>query len=146
MLPLCPGDNMKQRDWLGPLLIRIGRPADALSFCQLCIQTAGTGVTLVRGGAAFRPPSDNLLTPELLPSQKQSTQGPPRTTWRSSCASPYARTPPFSSRLSGAVSTWVCFLFRVLSRLNLIRTQVEGRLTGCEFNGQDDAHNYLWIA
>ncbi|KAJ7187255.1 hypothetical protein C8R46DRAFT_936364 [Mycena filopes] len=33
-LRLCESDNMGQREWMGPLLLHAGRPADALYFMQ----------------------------------------------------------------------------------------------------------------
>jgi hypothetical protein len=63
MLRLCPGDNMNQRSWLGSLLIRVGRHADALFFAQEWIASlGGDGTPPIRGGTAFQAPSRDLLS------------------------------------------------------------------------------------
>ncbi|KAJ7646024.1 hypothetical protein DFH06DRAFT_1424747 [Mycena polygramma] len=68
-LRLSPIDEIYQRWWTAPLLIRTGRFADALFFCQVWIHCeldrSGDGLrTPIRGGTVFRAPSDKLLPPE----------------------------------------------------------------------------------
>ena len=60
MLRLCPNDNMGQRFWLGSLLIRCGRHADALYFAQrwLSDEVRKDGKTLPRGGCTFGAPQN----------------------------------------------------------------------------------------
>jgi len=62
MLRLCPNDNMGQRFWLGSLLIRCGRHADALYFAQqwLSDEVRKSGKTLALGGCAFSAPQNEL--------------------------------------------------------------------------------------
>ncbi|KAJ6600533.1 hypothetical protein DFH09DRAFT_1070321 [Mycena vulgaris] len=88
-LRLNPSDELYQRWWLASLLIRTGRFADALFFCQLWIprdvdRSVGTPI---RGGTAFVAPSDKLLPPET------------EEKLRSSFASRRARIPVFSLTL-----------------------------------------------
>lgn len=62
MLRLCPQDNMGQRFWLGSLLIRCGRIADALYFAQQWLgdEVRNTGKTLILGGCNFSAPQKDL--------------------------------------------------------------------------------------
>jgi len=63
MLRLRPEDNMGMRSWTGPLLLRCGRYADALSFCQqwLTDKTSTTGLPPDRGGIDFTKPHRNTM-------------------------------------------------------------------------------------
>ncbi|CCM02821.1 uncharacterized protein FIBRA_04933 [Fibroporia radiculosa] len=67
-LRLCPGDNMGQREWLGSILLKAGRPADALSFIQAWLQpdVVRTGNPPPRGGCAFPPPSQKPFTQQQV--------------------------------------------------------------------------------
>ncbi|KAJ7758045.1 hypothetical protein B0H16DRAFT_1370752 [Mycena metata] len=38
-LRLCESDNMGQREWMGPLLLHVGRPADALYFVRRWLES-----------------------------------------------------------------------------------------------------------
>ena len=62
MLRLCPNDNMGQRFWLGSLLIRCGRHADALYFAQrwLSDEVRKNGETLTLGGCDFKAAQNEL--------------------------------------------------------------------------------------
>ena len=62
MLRLCPNDNMGQRFWLGSILIRCGRHADALYFAQqwLSDEVRKNGKTLTLGGCNFGAPQKEL--------------------------------------------------------------------------------------
>lgn len=62
MLRLCPNDNMGQRFWLGSILIRCGRHADALYFAQqwLSDEVRKNGETLNLGGCNFSAPQNDL--------------------------------------------------------------------------------------
>ncbi|KDR78106.1 hypothetical protein GALMADRAFT_245117 [Galerina marginata CBS 339.88] len=63
MMRLCPGDNMGQRFWVGSVLIRCGRYADALHFCQewMTDDANGKGIPPPRGGTAFKAPHKNTM-------------------------------------------------------------------------------------
>jgi len=61
MLRLCPRDNLGQRDWLGSILVRLGRYADALSFAQIWVAASEHGDTPPRGRTTFPLPSQDLL-------------------------------------------------------------------------------------
>ena len=62
MLRLCPNDNMGQRFWLGSLLIRCGRHADALYFAQQWLgdEVRKNGKALALGGCTFSAPQNEL--------------------------------------------------------------------------------------
>ena len=62
MLRLCPNDNMGQRYWLGSLLIRCGRHADALYFAQQWLgdEVRKSGKSLPLGGCNFSAPQKEL--------------------------------------------------------------------------------------
>lgn len=63
MLRLCPSDNLGQRDWLGSLLLKADRPADALYFVQAWIAPeADSGEPPYRGGTAFAKPSSEPVS------------------------------------------------------------------------------------
>lgn len=63
MLRLCPSDNLGQRDWVGTLLLKVNRPADALSFIQqwLELEVCETGSPPLRGGCVFKTPSQEPM-------------------------------------------------------------------------------------
>lgn len=64
MLRLCPGDNLGQRDWLGSILLRVGRVSDALYFVQQWMSPqVDQGELIAHGGTDFGKPSTELLTP-----------------------------------------------------------------------------------
>ena len=77
MLRLCPGDNMGQRFWLGSLLIRCGRHADALYFAQqwLSDEVRKNGETLALGGCAFKAPQKELPESAIDDASLQWTSG-----------------------------------------------------------------------
>lgn len=63
MLRLCPGDNLGQRDWLGSLLLKADRPADALYFAQAWLAPeADSGEPPHQGGTAFAKPSSEPVS------------------------------------------------------------------------------------
>ncbi len=66
MLRLCPGDNMGQRYWLGSVLLQAGRTADALSFAQAWFDPEYYGNWPPRGGCEFNPPSQAVLSAEVV--------------------------------------------------------------------------------
>ncbi|KAF8206808.1 hypothetical protein K438DRAFT_1816452 [Mycena galopus ATCC 62051] len=143
MLRLCPGDNLNQRWWLAPLLIRTGRFADALFFCQLWIQSIGIG-TPVRGGTVFQAPSDKLLIPET--EEKYGKIAPCAMAHNAALAAfkLWGRSPQASQFLRIAARSNPGILAKVLGR---VQRPTEGKLgahTG--FNGTDEAHDYLWVA
>ena len=66
MLRLNPGDNQGMRDWMGTLLLKANRPADALSFVHRWIQpnVLRKGTPPPRGGCVFEAPSQEPLSPQ----------------------------------------------------------------------------------
>ncbi|KAL1946612.1 hypothetical protein VTO73DRAFT_14716 [Trametes versicolor] len=65
-LRLCHGDNMGQRYILSSILLKAGRFADALSFCQVWLDPQYDGLNRPRGGCTFDPPNPEPLTPRLV--------------------------------------------------------------------------------
>lgn len=73
MLRLCPGDNLSQREWLGTMLLKANRNADALSFSQIWLNSRGT--IPLRGGCTFEPPSQTPLSAERYAKEKRFGSG-----------------------------------------------------------------------
>jgi len=144
MLRLCPGDNMGQRYWLGSLLIRNYRFADALFFSQawLLESQLKDGAPLERGGTIFRFPMPDLLTPDQ--EQRLSKWG--------SCSLLYTAALA-AFKLSGNTPQ-ACQYLRVASKSNphvlvkiLTRTPKPNQLNNKprQKNGPEDAQDYLWL-
>ncbi|KAJ7653641.1 hypothetical protein DFH06DRAFT_1093191 [Mycena polygramma] len=144
MLRLCPGDNLNQRWWLGPLLIRTGRFDDALFFCQESIQYAMSSRTAVRGGTAFQAPSETLLSAET--EEKWARYAQCAMVHNAALAAFKLRGPcPQAAQvLRIAVRTNNGILAKIIAR----RAQpTEGKVAGhTTFNGTEEAHDYLWQA
>ncbi|KAJ7730155.1 hypothetical protein B0H16DRAFT_1775244 [Mycena metata] len=144
MLRLCPGDNLLQRWWLGPLLIRTGRPADALSFCQTWLQTFETGRTPIRGGTLFPPPSKKLLDAET--EDRFARYAPCNMVYTAALAAfkLWGLCAQSAQFLRIAARTNPAILAKIIAR----RAQPkEGNLTmQTERNGSEEAHDYLWMA
>ncbi|OCH94252.1 hypothetical protein OBBRIDRAFT_810581 [Obba rivulosa] len=118
MLRLCPGDNLGQRDSLGTLILKANRPADALSF------TMRTGLPPERGGCIFKAPSKTPLSAERA---KQLSE---------CCKADMAYTGALAAyRLWGD-----CELARQYLRIDNLTNMP------WQMNGQEDAHDYLWLA
>ncbi|KAJ7666775.1 hypothetical protein DFH06DRAFT_251179 [Mycena polygramma] len=66
ILRLCDSDNMGQRDWMVPLLLRVGRPADALYFVQRWLEA--DGVPRPGAGIDFGPPRRTPMPDALFQS------------------------------------------------------------------------------
>lgn len=64
MLRLCPIDNLGRRDWLGAVLLKAGRSADALSFVETWLrdEVLETEDPPPRGGCIFYKPIQQPLT------------------------------------------------------------------------------------
>ncbi|KAJ6530227.1 hypothetical protein B0H19DRAFT_1328299 [Mycena capillaripes] len=65
ILRLCESDNMGHREWMGPLLLHVGRPADALYFSQRWLEADGVPT---RAGIDFRPPCRTPMSDALVKS------------------------------------------------------------------------------
>ncbi|KAE9392954.1 hypothetical protein BT96DRAFT_887634 [Gymnopus androsaceus JB14] len=61
ILRLCESDNMGQRAWMAPLLLHVGRPADALYFCQQWLSDWSSSDELPKG-IKFKAPFKKPLT------------------------------------------------------------------------------------
>ncbi|EMD41039.1 hypothetical protein CERSUDRAFT_111609 [Gelatoporia subvermispora B] len=145
MLRLCPGDNLGQRDSLGSVLLKAGRPADALSFIQTWLQpeTMRTGEPPERGGCVFKIPFKTPLSPE-----------------RAEALGEYCKADMAYSGALAAYKLWGdCELarqyLRVGARQNsyvlvkvLAKVEQPRNLnnTPRQQNGPEDAHDYLWLA
>ncbi|KAJ7618718.1 hypothetical protein FB45DRAFT_1063294 [Roridomyces roridus] len=144
MMRLCPLDNLRQRFWLAPFLIRLGRPADALSLCLAWLDAAKNDTILVRGGTTFPAPSADLLPPDIEESYSEY----------SACDLAYnaalaafklwgADSPKAAQLLRIAVRTQRDILLKIVMR----RPQPkEGSLASRTFNGPEEANEYLWVA
>ncbi|KAJ7201991.1 hypothetical protein B0H12DRAFT_1162915 [Mycena haematopus] len=143
MLRLCPGDNLNQRWWLAPMLIRTGRFADALFFCQLWVQSAKSGTTPIRGGTVFKAPSDKLLIPET--EETYATTAACGMVHNAALAAfkLWGRSPQASQLLRIAARTNPGILAKIVGRR---ARPTQGKLTHSGFNGPDEAHDYLWVA
>ncbi|KAF7368590.1 hypothetical protein MVEN_00182800 [Mycena venus] len=124
-LRLNPSDELYQRWWLAPLLIRTRRFADALFFCQLWIRrdVDRSVATPICGGTAFHAPSDKLLPPET----EEKLWG---------------RSPQAAQLLRIAARVNPGILIKIMARR---ARPTEGK-QHAPMNGPDEAHDYLWIA
>ncbi|KAJ7153101.1 hypothetical protein C8R43DRAFT_1002904 [Mycena crocata] len=143
MLRLCPGDNLGQRFWLGPFLIRSGRVADALSFCQTWLNGTVGGGTLVKGGTAFQAPSRALLTAEDEAKYVKYAACDLVHTAALAAFKLWGRCPQAAQFLRIAVRTNPNILVKVIGRRSW---PTEGVMTSRARNGPEDAHDYLWMA
>ncbi|KAJ6506845.1 hypothetical protein C8R45DRAFT_970713 [Mycena sanguinolenta] len=143
MLRLSPGDNLNQRWWLAPMLIRTGRFADALFFCQLLIQLSESGGIPMRGGTTFKPPSDKLLNPET--EAKYAKIAPCAMVHNAALAAfkLWGRSPQASQLLRIAARTNPDILAKIIGRR---ARPTEGKVVAGDFNGPNEAHDYLWMA
>ncbi|KAJ7925617.1 hypothetical protein B0H13DRAFT_2569451 [Mycena leptocephala] len=143
-LRLNPSDELYQRWWLAPLLIRTGRFADALFFCQLWIhpdvdRSVGTPIS---GGTAFREPSDKLLPPET--EEKYAQRAPCGMMYSAALAAfrLWGRSPQTAQLLRIAARTNPGILAKIIARR---ARPTEGK-QHAPMNGTDEAHDYLWTA
>ncbi|KAJ7087158.1 hypothetical protein C8R44DRAFT_687388 [Mycena epipterygia] len=143
MMRLSPGDNLSQRFWLGPLLIRRARPADALFFCQAWLQAAANSTALVRGGTVFQPPSQALLPPETEELYSKYAASHLTHTAALAAFKLWGRCPQAAQFLRIAVRANPAILVKIIARRP---RPTEGKMTGRMYNGLEEAHDYLWIA
>ncbi|KAK0479903.1 hypothetical protein EDD18DRAFT_1111601 [Armillaria luteobubalina] len=145
MLRLCPGDNLNQRTWLGPLLCRLERYSDALYFAHLWIEDFISDHTNYdppyRGGTAFKAPGRKLFSPE---DEKKVNNSPCSMTYTAALA---------AFKLWGDCEESRQYL-RVASKGNPhVMIKVLGRINRPEqmnmssrgWNGPEVAHDYLWL-
>ncbi|KAF7341828.1 hypothetical protein MSAN_02038000 [Mycena sanguinolenta] len=146
MLRLSPGDNLNQRWWLGPMLIRTGRFADALSFCQLWIKLSGSSSIPIRGGTVFKPPSDKLLVPET--EAKYAKIAPCAMVHNAALAAfkLWGRCPQASQLLRIAARTNPDILAKIIGRRARPGEYRRVKVGAGDFNGPNEAHDYLWVA
>ncbi|KAJ7929757.1 hypothetical protein B0H13DRAFT_2538817 [Mycena leptocephala] len=62
ILRLCESDNMGHRQWMGPLLVRVGRAADALYFTQQWLEVD----EVPHAGIDFAPPRHTPMSDTLM--------------------------------------------------------------------------------
>ncbi|KAJ7440939.1 hypothetical protein FB451DRAFT_1299348 [Mycena latifolia] len=141
-LRLNPSDELYQRWWLAPLLIRTGRFADALFFCQVWIhrEVEHSFDTPIRGGTSFRAPSDKLLPPET--EEKYAQRAPCRMVHSTALAAfrLWGCSPQAAQLLRIAARTNPGILAKIMARR---ARPTEGK-QHAPMNGPDDAHDYLW--
>ncbi|KAJ7646016.1 hypothetical protein DFH06DRAFT_1270905 [Mycena polygramma] len=148
-LRLSPLDEIFQRWWMAPLLIRTGRFADALYFCQVWIHCeldrSGKGAGLatpIRGGTAFRAPSDKLLPPTTEEEYAQRAQCGMMHSAALAAFKLWGRSPQSAQLLRIAARTNPGILAKIMAR----RARPTGAKQHAPLQGPDMAHDYLWIA
>ncbi|KAK0451220.1 uncharacterized protein EV420DRAFT_1561559, partial [Desarmillaria tabescens] len=145
MLRLCPGDNLNQRTWLGPLLCRLERYSDALYFARFWIEDFMADrrvyVPPYRGGTVFKAPERGLFSPE---DEKNAIPSPSSMSYTAAFA---------SFKLWGDCEESRQYL-RIASKGNPhVMIKVLGRIKRPEqlnssargWNGPEVAHDYLWL-
>ncbi|KAF7362562.1 hypothetical protein MVEN_00604500 [Mycena venus] len=145
MLRLSPGDNLNQRWWLAPLLIRTGRFSDALFFCQVWIHSVAKGGGIpIRGGTAFQAPSDTLLIPETEEEYARTAGCGMAHNAALAAFKLWGPSPQAAQFLHIAARTNPGILAKIIGRRG---RPTEGKLAmHTSFNGTDEAHDYLWVA
>ncbi|KAF9007114.1 hypothetical protein BDQ17DRAFT_1302547 [Cyathus striatus] len=137
MLRLCPEDNMGNRTWLGTLLVRLGRYADALYFVQVRLEDQGDVELLkpCKGGTLFKPPARNFVPEEGEDCSLLHTAAIASFKLWGDCAD--------SRRyLKIAAKSNPLVLLKVLGK---IRQPGKPNTDGRSFNGPEDAHDYLYL-
>ncbi|KAJ7902225.1 hypothetical protein B0H13DRAFT_1621620 [Mycena leptocephala] len=141
-LRLNPIDELYQRWWLAPLLIRTGRFADALFFCQSWIphemdRSVGRPIS---GGTTFRAPSDKLLPPGT--EEKYALRAPCEMMHTAALAAfrLWGRSPQTAQLLRIAARRNPGILARIMAR----RARPTDGKQHAAMNGPDVAHDYLW--
>ncbi|KAJ7509144.1 hypothetical protein B0H11DRAFT_1963979 [Mycena galericulata] len=143
MMRLCPQDSLNQAFWLGPFLIRTGRHADALFFCQVRLEATKNNSIPLRGGTVFRTPSPSLLTPETEERYSKYAASDMTHTAALAAFKLWGRCPQAAQLLRIAVRSNPAILVKIIARR---ARPVQGTLTSRMFNGQEEAHDYLWMA
>ncbi|KAI0637854.1 hypothetical protein C8Q77DRAFT_1047446 [Trametes polyzona] len=142
MLRLCPGDNLGQRYWLGPVLCQAGRYAQALSFAQAWLNL-GNAHYPPRGGCKFDPPSQAPLTEPFI--QKNKGKGPGGMLYTAALASfkLWGDCEIARQYLKLAASANPHVLLKVLGKVDAPKSLNN---LPRQYNGPEEAHDYLWLA
>ncbi|KAJ7769866.1 hypothetical protein B0H16DRAFT_1365255 [Mycena metata] len=142
-LRLNPIDELYQRRWLPSLLIRTGRFADALFFCQVWMRhdTDRGSSSPIRGGTAFRAPDDKLLWPEV---EKYATRAAVDMIYSAALAAfkLWGRSPLAAQLLRMAARKNPGVLANIMAR----RTRPTDGKRHSPLGDADIAHEYLWVA
>ncbi|KAJ7493837.1 hypothetical protein FB451DRAFT_1336012 [Mycena latifolia] len=144
MLRLCPGDNMNQRSWLGSMLIRVGRYADALYFAQVWIDSTEGDGTPPRGGTVFKAPSRELFSAAREKSLSDPFWSP--AVLLHTCALAafhlWGACPQAAQYLRIAARANPHILSKILGR----RSQPDGlNMHARGINGPEEAQDYRWL-
>ncbi|KAJ7452748.1 hypothetical protein B0H11DRAFT_283446 [Mycena galericulata] len=145
MLRLCPGDSMNQRSWLGSLLLRLGRYADALYFAQVWIDaTEGDGTPPPRGGTAFQAPRRSLLSEEREKTLSDPFWSPAIQLHNAALASfkLWGDCPEAAQYLRMAVRANPHILVKILGRRS---RPGEMNMHARGVNSPEEAHDYRWL-
>ncbi|RDB23903.1 hypothetical protein Hypma_009261 [Hypsizygus marmoreus] len=142
MLRLCPGDNMGQRKWLGSVLIRIDRYADALYFAQMWLMGTEKGDTPIRGGIAFSAPTKELLPLEREKLLSEWGEGSLLHTAALASFKLWGDCPQSRQYLKMAASAQPNILLKVLG---LVSRPANLNMDPRSLNGPEEAHDYLWL-
>ncbi|KAF9221491.1 hypothetical protein BS17DRAFT_796994 [Gyrodon lividus] len=141
MLRLCPGDNLRQRSWLGSVLLRAKRPSDALSFAQAWLDPNCPDV-IPRGGTNFGPPSSLCMPSSVEEKISKYTEGAIAYTAALAAfkvfgdceiARQYLR---ISARINPIILT------KILAKIEKPRSL---NMSARAFNGPEDAQDYLFL-
>ncbi|KAI0773887.1 hypothetical protein C8Q74DRAFT_1199891 [Fomes fomentarius] len=140
MLRLCPGDNLGQRYWLGSVLLKAGRTAEAMSFAHVWLHLPRHVDWPPRGGCAFEPPVNAPLSSEFIESKKK---------WGSllytAALASYklwgdCQVARQYLRIAASANPYV--LVKILA--NVDQPKSLNNLPRSP-NGPEDAHDYLWL-
>ncbi|EIW62110.1 uncharacterized protein TRAVEDRAFT_27483 [Trametes versicolor FP-101664 SS1] len=143
MLRHCPGDNMGQRSWLGSVLLQAGRTEHALSFAQAWLDPRhDDGSWPPRGGCAFNPPSRAPLSKDFI--EKNKKHGPGASLYTAALASfkLWGDCEVARQYLRIAASANPHVLLKVLGKVDRPKSL---NFDPRSFNGQEEAHDYLWL-
>ncbi|KAJ7105501.1 hypothetical protein C8R43DRAFT_1046632 [Mycena crocata] len=145
MMRLCPGDYMNQRSWLGSLLLRVGRYADALFFEQVWIDvTEGDGTPPPRGGTVFQAPHHQLFSAEREKRLSDPLWSPAVHLHNAALASfhLWGATPQAEQYLRIAARANPHILVKILGR----RSVPDGlNMHSRGVNGPEEAQDYRWL-
>ncbi|PIL36807.1 hypothetical protein GSI_00497 [Ganoderma sinense ZZ0214-1] len=142
MLRLCPGDNMGQRYWLGSVLLQAGRTADALSFAQVWFDPEYYGNWPPRGGCEFKPPSQAVLSGEVIERLKKGGHTSLLYTAALASYKLWGDCEIAKQYLQCAANVNPHVLMKILARVD--RPKSLNNLPR-SLNGPEDAHDYLWL-
>ncbi|KAJ6485475.1 hypothetical protein C8R47DRAFT_1048058 [Mycena vitilis] len=142
---VCPMDVMNQRSWLGSLLLRVGRYADALFFAQGWIDATEGDDPPLRGGTAFQAPRRELLSEQRERSLSTNSQWAPAIQFHTAALAAFRLwgvCPQASQYLRLAARSNPHILVKILGRRSQ-PTHMNMHSRG--INSPEEAQDYLWL-